>query len=195
MRRRRVEVEVLLLDILAVVAFLVRQTEEAFLEDRVTAIPQSETEAQPLFVIAEAGKGILAPAEGALMSVIEWEIRPGVAVRRVVLANGSPGAVGKVRPPAGPVGGRIAEPVAFGADGHGSRRERIVVAIGQIWSAAARCRTSRPRYGRVGGRGQAVRQRAVGAAGHRLAGFRFSSSISALIRAARTWATGCLCTR
>ena len=43
-RRRRVEVEVVLLDVLAVIALAVGQPEGAFLEDRVLSVPQRERE-------------------------------------------------------------------------------------------------------------------------------------------------------
>ena len=50
-RRRAVDVEVVLLDVLAVVALGVRQPEHPLLEDRVGAVPQREREAQPLLVV------------------------------------------------------------------------------------------------------------------------------------------------
>ncbi len=46
-RRRGVEVEVRLLDVLAVVALVIGEPEQAFLQDRVAAVPQREREAQP----------------------------------------------------------------------------------------------------------------------------------------------------
>jgi hypothetical protein len=61
MRRRAVEVEVVFFDIFAVVALAVRQTEEAFLEDWITAIPQGHTEAERLLVVADAGKTVFPP--------------------------------------------------------------------------------------------------------------------------------------
>ena len=42
MRWRRVEIEVVLLHVLAVVAFAVRETEQAFLDDRIFAVPERE---------------------------------------------------------------------------------------------------------------------------------------------------------
>ena len=44
--RRAVEVEVVLLDVLAVVAFAVREPEEPLLQDRIPAVPQGEGEAE-----------------------------------------------------------------------------------------------------------------------------------------------------
>jgi hypothetical protein len=51
--RRAVEVEVVLLDVLAVVAFTVREAEKPLLQDRVFAVPQDEGEAEPLLVIGD----------------------------------------------------------------------------------------------------------------------------------------------
>ena len=46
MRRRAVEIEVVLLDVLAVIAFAVGQSEQALFQDRVASVPQCEREAQ-----------------------------------------------------------------------------------------------------------------------------------------------------
>jgi len=62
---RAVEVEIILLDVLAVIAFAVGQAEQPFLEDRVLAVPQGERETQPLVVVAETGEASLAPVIGA----------------------------------------------------------------------------------------------------------------------------------
>jgi hypothetical protein len=64
-RRRAVEVEVVLLDVLAVIAFAVGQAEQALLQDRVFAVPQREREAQPLFVVGNAAEAVFSPAIGA----------------------------------------------------------------------------------------------------------------------------------
>ena len=64
MGRRAVEVEVVFLDILAVIAFAVGQPEQAFLENRILAVPQRQREAKPLLVVGDAGQTILAPAIG-----------------------------------------------------------------------------------------------------------------------------------
>ena len=55
--RQVVDVEVVLLDVLAVVALGVGQAEEPLLEDRVVLVPQREREAQPLLVVADARRG------------------------------------------------------------------------------------------------------------------------------------------
>ena len=61
-RRRRVDVEVVLLDVLAVVSLAVGQPEEAFLEDRVALVPKGERKAEALTVIRDAADPVFAPA-------------------------------------------------------------------------------------------------------------------------------------
>ena len=77
-----VDVEVVLLDVLAVVALGVGQAEQPLLEDRVAPVPQRERQAQPLLVVADPGDAVLAPPVGARARLIVGEVRPGVAARR-----------------------------------------------------------------------------------------------------------------
>ena len=101
-RRRVVEVEVVLLDVLAVVALVRRQAEEPFLEDRVAAVPEGGGEDEELVAVADAGDAVLAPAIGLAAGQVVRQVVPGVAVGAVVLADGGPGALADVRPPAAP---------------------------------------------------------------------------------------------
>jgi hypothetical protein len=115
-RRRAVEVEVVLLHVLAVVALGVRDTERTLLDDRVGAVPEREGEAEPLLVVAEAGEAVLAPAIGARARLVVAQVIPGIAGRAVVLADGAPLALGEVRTPAPPPRARVAglfEPASF----------------------------------------------------------------------------------
>ena len=99
MGRRRVEIEVVLFDVLAVVGFAVRQSEETLLEDRVPAVPQGEGETDPLLVVGEARQSVFPPAIGARARMIVSEEVPGVAVVAVVFANGAPLALAQIRTP------------------------------------------------------------------------------------------------
>jgi hypothetical protein len=65
MGRRAVEVEVVLLRVLAVVAFAVGESEDSLLEDRVRAVPEREREAEKLTIVGDAGQAVLAPSVGA----------------------------------------------------------------------------------------------------------------------------------
>ena len=99
MGRRAVEVEVIFLDVLPMVAFAVGQPEEAFLKDGIPPVPQRQGEAEPLFVVGEAGQAILTPAVGARAGLVMGEIIPGVTAFAVILAHGSPLALAEVGPP------------------------------------------------------------------------------------------------
>ena len=65
MRRRAVEVEVVLLDVFAVVALAVGQPEQPLLQDRILAVPKRQREAEQLVVVGDSGQPVLAPAVGA----------------------------------------------------------------------------------------------------------------------------------
>src|SRR5262249_43145331 len=121
-RRRAVEVEVVLLDVLAVVAFAVCEAEEAFLEDRVPAVPQSHRKAEGSPVAGDACKAILPPAVGTGAGLVMGEVVPGVAALAVILANGAPLPFAEVGPPLPP--GNFLLPGLVEANvlsGHGNR--------------------------------------------------------------------------
>ena len=105
--RRAIEVEVILLDVLAVIAFAVGEAEQALLENRVLAVPQREGKTQALLVIGDTGDAVLAPAIGTRAGVIVGEEIPGVAALAVVLAHGAPLTFAQVGSPLLPV------PLAF----------------------------------------------------------------------------------
>src|SRR4029079_18720641 len=116
-RRRAVEVEPVLLDVLAVVALAVREAEHPLLEDRVRAVPQGEREAEALALVGDAGDAVLAPAVGARARLVVGEVAPGVAVVAVVLAHRPPLALAEVRAPRlprGPPGAGVVEAAVLG---------------------------------------------------------------------------------
>ncbi len=99
MRRSAIDVEVVLLNILAMVGLAVRQAKHAFLQNRVATIPQRHREAKLLLVVRDSRYPILAPTVGARSCLIMGEVVPGVAVFTVVFANGAPLSLTKVRSP------------------------------------------------------------------------------------------------
>ena len=64
MRGCRVDVEVILLDILAVIPLAVGEAEEAFLEDGIALVPQRKGKTQALLVVGDPTQTVLAPAVG-----------------------------------------------------------------------------------------------------------------------------------
>ncbi len=99
MRRRAVKVEVILLDVFAMIALAVGQPVQALLDDRVSAVPQRERKAQDAMIIGNAGQTVLAPAIGARARLVVGEIIPGVAILAVVLTYRSPLALAQVGAP------------------------------------------------------------------------------------------------
>ncbi len=108
MGRRALEIEIVFLDVLAVIAFAVGQAEGALLQDRVDAVPQRQREAEPLLVVAEAGEAVLAPAIGPRAGVVMGKIVPGLAGGAVVLAHGAPLALAEIGAPFAPVDRAVA---------------------------------------------------------------------------------------
>jgi hypothetical protein len=102
--RRGIQIIIELLDVLAVIALAVGQTEQPLLQDRVLAVPQGERQAQALATVADAGDTVLAPAVGARARLAVREILPGLAVSAVVLAHGAPLPLAQIRPPQLPRG-------------------------------------------------------------------------------------------
>src|SRR4030095_9801010 len=90
MRRRRIEVEILLLHVLAVIALVAGETEKTLLQNRVATIPQSERKAQPAFTVRDAEQAILAPTVGAAAGVIVGEVFPAGPALRIILAHRRP---------------------------------------------------------------------------------------------------------
>src|SRR5262249_4616335 len=82
--------EVVLLDVLAVIALAVGQAEESFLENRVLAVPEGQGQAETLLVVRDAGQAVLAPAVGTGTGLVVAEVIPGVARKAVILADGAP---------------------------------------------------------------------------------------------------------
>ena len=100
--RHVVEVEVVLLHVLAVIALVAREAEHALLEDRVGAVPERECEAKLLVLVADARDAVLAPAVGARARVIVREVLPRRAAGAVVLAHRAPLPLREVRSPQAP---------------------------------------------------------------------------------------------
>src|ERR1041385_6970834 len=90
MGRRAVEIEVILLHVLAMIAFAVGQTEEALFKDGVLPVPQRQREAELLLVIGNPCQAIFSPAIGARAGLIVCKVIPCIASLAVILAYRSP---------------------------------------------------------------------------------------------------------
>ena len=58
----RVEVEVVLLHVLAMVALIPRQTENPFFQDGIALVPESHSKANVLFPVADSRQSVFVPA-------------------------------------------------------------------------------------------------------------------------------------
>ena len=117
-RRRAVDGPPVLLGVLAVVALLVGEAEEALLEDGVLAVPEGDRDVEEAEAVADAAEPVLTPAVGPRHGVVEGELRPRVALRRVVLAYGAPlppRQVGAPESPRGVGARRLDQPGVLGA--------------------------------------------------------------------------------
>src|SRR5207244_1315139 len=84
------------------VALRGNKPERAFLQDRIAAVPKCERKDQELIAIANGRQAILPPAIGFAPGLVMTEVVPGRAIRAVVLAHCSPGALADIRTPASP---------------------------------------------------------------------------------------------
>ncbi len=101
-RRRTVEEVVVLLHIFAVVSLFARDPEQALLQDGIAPVPERETEAYLLLVVAEARDAVFSPPVGTTAGMVVREVVPGVADGAVVLAYRAPLPLGQVGAPRSP---------------------------------------------------------------------------------------------
>src|SRR5262249_12787861 len=153
MRRRRVDVEVVLLDVLAVVALAVGEPEQPLLQDGVAPVPESEREAQALPVVRDPAEAVLSPAVGPRPRLVVAEVIPGVAVLAVVLAHRAPLPLAQVRPPLLPrdpqfpdvvqalLLGRLGQTRTRAGPGYGLRSPALVIHLAILFSSYGRHRT------------------------------------------------------
>src|ERR1700722_17911282 len=103
MRRRTVEIEVVLFYVLAMVAFVAGEAENSFFKNWIPLVPQSQGKADHLPAVADPRQSVLVPAIGPRTGMVMGQTLPGIAVRTVVLADRAPRAFAEVRAPALPM--------------------------------------------------------------------------------------------
>ncbi len=143
MGRRGIEIVITFLHVLAVIALVSAEPEKPFFENRVISVPKRGGETKVAVAVRPAIQAVLAPAVGAAAGVVMREIRPAIAVFRVVFANRAPLALAQIRAPMFPVflaGGIFVESFVF--PGH------------QKWSKQLPCRSGK-RVNRIDRKGQA----------------------------------------
>ena len=90
-----------------VTADTVRKAKEPLFQNRILAIPESQSQTEALMIVAQPGNSIFAPTIGATARVVMTKIVPSSAARTVILTNRSPLAFAQVRTPQIPRGGSI----------------------------------------------------------------------------------------
>src|SRR5258708_12562826 len=99
MRRRAVEIEVKFLQVLAVIALLIRQPEEPFLDDRIMPVPERERYAPVERVVTESGNAVLAPAVHAAPCMFLRKVVPCAALFAVAFPTSPPFPLPQLIPP------------------------------------------------------------------------------------------------
>ncbi len=103
MRGRRIEIEVVLFDILAVISLVTRQAENAFFQDGVALVPEGQGKTDILLPIADASQAVFVPAVSARSGVIMRQILPCISIWAVVFAHRAPSTFAEIRAPPFPV--------------------------------------------------------------------------------------------
>ena len=109
-RRRAVQIVVILLHILAVIAFRSGQTEQPLFQYRVIAVPHGHGKAQVLISITNPCQPVLIPTVGSATRLIVGKVAPTITVRTIVFAYGGPGPFAQIRPPMLPIVCALAVP-------------------------------------------------------------------------------------
>src|SRR5262249_9385184 len=99
----RIEVEIIFLDVFAMVSFVAGQTVEALLQNGIAPIPKRKGETHILVPIANAGQTIFVPTIGPRTGMVVWKMLPSGPIGAVVLAHSAPGPFTEIGAPAFPM--------------------------------------------------------------------------------------------
>src|SRR6267143_2057900 len=132
MRGRRIEVEVVLFYIFAMVAFISCEAEQTLFKDRIAPVPKRQREAYPLVTVADPPNPVFPPAIRARTSMLVRKLFPGRPRWTVIFPDCTPLPLGNVGSPALPVPGalmRFVQTLLFGC--HRNLRS------GPVWGSSA----------------------------------------------------------
>src|SRR5260370_10392414 len=110
------DVEVVFLNVLAVIALLRGEAEASLFQTRGHPIPQCQSETHHLVTVADSSDAVFSPAISARTRVVVRERLPGSAAWTVILPDRSPLPLGEIGPPPFPMlfaGSRFFEPTVF----------------------------------------------------------------------------------
>jgi len=80
-------------------AFVPRQSEQAFFQDRVAPVPEGQRETDKLVAIRNAGQSFFVPSIGLRAGMVMGQELPGRSIGTIVFADRSPGPFAEVRAP------------------------------------------------------------------------------------------------
>src|SRR5215510_985096 len=103
MRRRAIDIEVVLFNVFTVIAFTSGETKQPLLENGIFSIPQGERKADQLMPVGNTGDAVFIPAVCSRPGVIMRQIVSCRAVSAVILADCSPCALAEIGAPTLPV--------------------------------------------------------------------------------------------
>src|ERR1035438_1251047 len=87
MRRRRIQIKIILLHVFAVIALISRQPEQTLFQNGIAPIPQRQREADALVPVAYPAESVFTPAIGARTRMFVRKIFPRGPIRAVILAD------------------------------------------------------------------------------------------------------------
>src|ERR1700722_1569151 len=99
MGRQVVGIIVELLDVLAMVAFLIAKPKKPFFEDGVLPVPQCYCETKVLKKVRDAAQSVFSPEIRPAMRMVVRKIMPCIAIRAIVLSYRSPLPLTQIRAP------------------------------------------------------------------------------------------------
>ena len=103
MRRRAIEVEIALFDVLSMIPLSAGKTVQTLFQDWVSFVPQCKRKAERLMTIAKTTETIFVPAISTAARLIVREMAPGGSICTVVFTHRTPPAFAEVRPPLFPI--------------------------------------------------------------------------------------------
>ena len=103
MRGSRIEMEIILLHVFAVIAFVPVKSKQAFLQYGIAPIPHRQRKTNSLLNVANSSDAVFTPSIRARPRMIVRKIFPRRSVRAVIFADSSPFPRAQIRTPALPV--------------------------------------------------------------------------------------------
>jgi len=86
--RSGIQIVIQFLDVFSVISLMACHSKESFFENGILAVPERERKTEALMIVGDPGDAIFAPPICARASLLVREMTPGIAISRIILANG-----------------------------------------------------------------------------------------------------------